>query len=112
MTTPSSTTDHSRVDSLLPPALLPFDTRHRPDHYGGALFTYASVGVVATALGGVELAIAGDAVAISVFGFVVGVTMVGGHFLADMSTPMGIYRFEPLGDDTFAKSEYALVSRS
>ncbi|MFD1572128.1 hypothetical protein [Halorubrum laminariae] len=40
----------------------------RPDHYGGALFTYASVGFVATALGGVELAIAGDAVAISVFG--------------------------------------------
>ena len=112
MTAPSSTTDHSRVDSLLPPALLPFDTSYRPDHYGGALFTYVPAEFVATALDGVELAIAGDAVAISVFGFVVGVTIIGGHFLADMSTPMGIYRFELLGDDRFAKSGYALVSRS
>ncbi|OYR80401.1 metal-dependent hydrolase [Halorubrum sp. E3] len=43
----------------------------------------------------------GGAVILGAFGFVVGVTIVAGHLLADVLTPMGIRPFDPLRDDKY-----------
>ena len=55
----------SGVEGLLSVALIGSDKMHRPGHYGGSLLAYAPVGFVLTALGAVEIAVAGGAVSVA-----------------------------------------------
>lgn len=79
---------------------VPF-VRHRgPTHTVWFTLLVGGVLAVAGALLGSAAGFAG-AVVLGAFGFVVGATIVVGHLLADVLTPMGIRPFGPLRDDTY-----------
>jgi inner membrane protein len=80
---------------------LPFIRHRGPTHtvwFG--LGVGAVLGVVGAAVGSV--AGIGGAVLLGAFGVAVGVTIVGGHLLADVLTPMGIRPFEPVRTDEYS----------